>query len=106
MSEEEAISQEEAMKEMIAGMLRNLEANDVQMDGLNLDDLKDAMSHPNAPALLAEWMPHEAASVGQGEPAPDFSLPFLPGHSKEGDRMTLSSHFGKRPVGLIFGSYT
>lgn len=97
---------EDAIKEMISGMLRNLEANDVKMDGLTLDDLKDAMSHPNAPALLAEWMPHEAASVQQGEPAPDFTLPFLPGHATEGESMTLSSHFGKRPVGLIFGSYT
>ena len=100
---------EQAMKEMIAGMLRNLEANNVQMDGLTMDDLRDAMSHPKAAELLAEWMPHEAASVQAGEPAPDFSLPFLPGHAThatEGETMTLSSHFGKRPVGLIFGSYT
>jgi hypothetical protein len=97
---------EEVMKKRIGGMLRDLEASDVQMDGLDLSDLKDAMSHPNAPALLAEWMPHEETAVKQGEPAPDFTLPFIPGHALEGETMTLSSHFGKRPVGLIFGSYT
>ena len=87
-------------------MLKTLEEDRVEMDGLELDDLKDAMSHPKAPEILAKWMPHEATAVKQGEPAPDFTLRFLPGYSEEGESMTLSSHFGKRPVGLIFGSYT
>ena len=100
------MSDEAAIRQMIEGMLRNLEANGVEMDGLDLDDLEDAMSHPGAIEMLAEWMPHEAASVKQGEPAPDFTLPYLPGHAKEGETMTLSSHFGERPVALVFGSYT
>ena len=97
---------DDPMKKMIEGMLANLEQNDVQMDGLSLDDLKDAMSHPEAPKFLADWMPIEAASVKQGADAPDFTLPFLPGHATEGETMTLSSHFGERPVALVFGSYT
>lgn len=96
----------EEAKTMIAEMLKRLEDGGVEMDGLELDDLKDAMAHPEAPALLAKWMPHEAASVKQGERAPDFTLPYLPGHALSGESMTLSSHFGTRPVGLIFGSYT
>ena len=78
----------------------------VEMDGLTLDDLRNAMSHPKAPDVLERWMPHELTSVKQGEPAPDFTLPYLSGHGVDGETMTLSSHFGKRPVGLIFGSYT
>jgi hypothetical protein len=103
---------EEAMKQMIQGMLENLEQSGAEMEGLSLDDLRDAMSHPKAAAFLADWMPHEAASVQQGASAPDFTLPYLPGYAKEGDTMTLSSHFRSalgstvRPVALIFGSYT
>lgn len=40
---------------------------------------------------------------GVGEVAPDFTLPFM----KDGKKtLTLSSHRGKKPVCLIFGSYT
>ncbi len=97
---------EEAMKTMIAEMLKSLEEGGIEREALELDDLKDAMSHPTAPEILAKWMPHEATSVKQGESAPDFTLPYLPGHGVEGESMTRSSHLGKRPVGLIFGSYT
>jgi len=38
-----------------------------------------------------------------GKPAPDFTLPFVDGRNKTA---TLSSHIGKKPVALIFGSYT
>ena len=41
-----------------------------------------------------------------GEPAPDFTLPYLPGRGGGAQAMTLSDHFGNRPVALIFGSYT
>jgi peroxiredoxin len=47
----------------------------------------------------------EATSVQAGDPAPDFALPRL-GGPNAGELVTLSSHFGKRPVALIFGSYT
>jgi hypothetical protein len=98
---------EDAMKKMVQGMLESLERDGAAMDGLKLDDLRDAMSHPEVPRFLAEWMPIEAASVAQGADAPDFRLPFLPGQGREaGETVTLSDHFGNRPVGLIFGSYT
>ena len=84
----------------------HLPLEDEQMAGLSLDDLKDAMAAPGAAETVAELMPYEATSVKPGEPAPDFSLPYLPGSGPAGERMTLSAHFGKRPVALIFGSYT
>ena len=40
---------------------------------------------------------------GRGEPAPDFTLPFATDSKKT---VTLSSFKGKKPVALIFGSYT
>jgi hypothetical protein len=86
-----------------------LEAN-VGEDGLkdmHLDDLMDAMSHPKATDVIKTLMALEADSVQAGEPAPDFSLPRLSGSGPDGCApVTLSDHFGKRPVGLIFGSYT
>lgn len=89
----------------IAGMLEGL--GDEAMDGLSLDDLKDAMSHPLAAETVAELMPLEAASVQAGEPAPDFTLPWLPGGGGvEGETLTLSERWRERPVALIFGSYT
>ena len=97
---------EDGIKQMIQAMLTDLEQNGVQMDGLDLDDLKRAMSHPEAPVLLAKWMPYEATSVKQGEPAPDFTLPYLPGYGDGDESLTLSARLGERPVALIFGSYT
>ncbi len=85
----------------ISGMLERVAGEDMQ--GLNIDDLQAAMSHPKAAETVAELMPYEATSVKPGEPAPDFTLPYLP--PGQGSA-TLSSHFGKRPVALIFGSYT
>lgn len=41
-------------------------------------------------------------SVKTGDPAPDFTLPLLKGDQS----VTLSSFKDKRPVVLIFGSYT
>ena len=91
-------------EKMIAGMLASLTEEDMQ--GLSLEDLKDGMSHPQAAVTVAELMPLEAASVQAGQPAPDFTLPYLPGSGLEGATVTLSDHFGNRPVALIFGSYT
>ena len=91
-------------RQMIDAMLERVSGEDMQ--GLSQDDLKDAMSHPEAAKVVAELMPYEASSVKPGEPAPDFTLPYLPGNGPEGETVTLSDHFGKRPVALIFGSYT
>ncbi len=57
--------------------------------------------------MIGETLAAEAASVKQGEPAPDFTLPWLPGPTAGGGRaFTLSHRFGERPVALVFGSYT
>ena len=97
------------LKGMMEGMRAQLERDeaDGKLAGLTVTDLADAMSHPLASEVVAECMEAEAASVKPGEPAPDFTLPWLPGAS-EGDEptLTLSSRFGARPVALIFGSYT
>jgi hypothetical protein len=95
----------EAAEALTAEMLGRVA--DEEMAGLSIDDLADAMSHPLAKEVVAELLPLEAASVQQGERAPDFSLPWLPGQGKaEGESFTLSSRAGQRPVALIFGSYT
>ncbi|MHC5009476.1 MAG: EF-hand domain-containing protein [Planctomycetota bacterium] len=44
----------------------------------------------------------EMSGVPEGEPAPDFTLEPPEG----GERVTLSSFAGVRPVALVFGSYT
>ena len=40
----------------------------------------------------------------EGDAAPDFTLRLMDGN--EGETVTLSDYAGKRPVALIFGSYT
>jgi hypothetical protein len=92
----------EAMRD---GMLAQLE--DQKMAGLGLDDLRDAMAHPKAAETVRELLPYEASAPREGDAAPDFSLPRLAGGTASaGERVTLSDHFGSRPVALIFGSYT
>ena len=56
---------------------------------------------------MTELMGIEPSSVKPDQPAPDFTLPWLPGsEGGETATLTLSEHFGKRPVALVFGSYT
>ena len=95
---------EDQTRNEIASILDRLEGEDMQ--GLSHDDLKQAMSHPKAAETVAELMSYDATAVKLGDPAPDFSLAYLPGSGREGARVTLSEHFGRRPVALIFGSYT
>ena len=90
---------------MIEGVRAQLEAQGRDLQGLTLDDLRDAMSHPQAEDEVMQAMALEAAYVQVGDPAPEFDLPRL-GGPDAGERVGLSSHFGKRPVALIFGSYT
>jgi hypothetical protein len=91
------------------GLKESLKAN-LGEDGLkdmNVDDLMDAMSHPKAMEVVKSLMELEATTVNAGEAAPDFTLPWLSGQAADGStEVTLSDHFGKRPVALIFGSYT
>jgi hypothetical protein len=90
---------------MIEGVRAQLEAQGMELQGLTLEDLRDAMSHPQAAGEVMRAMALEGTSVQVGDPAPEFDLPRL-GGSNAGERVRLSSHFGKRPVALIFGSYT
>ena len=48
------------------------------------------------------WLWARSGTLEVGVPAPDFSL-VRQGRS---DRVTLSSYRGRRPVVLVFGSYT
>lgn len=105
MANDEFDAQYEAMK---AGIFARLEAEgaDGEMAGLGIDDLRDAMSHPKAAEVVRELLPYEVAAPSEGGPAPDFTLPRLVGNSASDEHVTLSDHFGKSPVALIFGSYT
>ncbi len=97
------------VEEVMAGMRERLQQDEAEgrLAGLTVEDLRDAMSHPKAPEVIAEVMELEAASVQEGDAAPDFSLARLRSDGEGGpDRMTLSEQFGKSPVALIFGSYT
>ncbi len=94
---------------MMEGMRETLERDQSEgkLAGLTVEDLTDAVSHPKAAEVIAELMAWDAAGVQEGELAPDFCLPWLPGFGPSGGgSMRLSDHFGNRPVGLIFGSYT
>ena len=96
-------------KAMMEAMRARLERDQAEgkLAGINVADLADAMAHPKAGEVIAETMSAEAASVKPGQPAPDFTLPWLAGSGTgRGPALSLSSHFGKRPVALIFGSYT
>jgi threonine dehydrogenase-like Zn-dependent dehydrogenase len=90
---------------MTEGVRAQLEAQGMELQGLTLDDLRDAMSHPKAADEVMRAMALEATSVQVGDPAPEFDLPLLGGRNA-GERIRLSSHFGRRPVALVFGSYT
>ncbi|GAB4149047.1 MAG: hypothetical protein Fur0037_17380 [Planctomycetota bacterium] len=70
---------------------------------ITLRDLKSrrpARSRPREDAGAAE-KPKPLPAVG--DPAPDFELPML---GMMDQKVKLSSFRGKRPVALIFGSYT
>jgi hypothetical protein len=79
-----------------------------KMEGLDLDAIKRAMSAPGAAETIQAIQAMGADShAGVGEDAPQFTLPYLPGHGgSEGDVVCLSERFASRPVALIFGSYT
>jgi hypothetical protein len=48
------------------------------------------------------WLWARDGQLEQGDVAPDFTLSTY----NHQDRVTLSSHRGRRPVVLVFGSYT
>jgi hypothetical protein len=97
------------VQQMLESMRTQLERDEAagEMAGIDVSALADAVSHPKAPDVIGQIMEIEATSVQEGEAAPDFTLPWLGAKpAGAGERLTLSSHFGRRPVALIFGSYT
>ena len=95
------------MEAVVEGMLQSLAESGENMAGFDLERLQAAMAEDGALESVLEMLPREQTSVQQGEEARDFTLPVLAKHpSLEGDTVTLSTHFGHRPVGLIFGSFT
>lgn len=48
------------------------------------------------------WLWARSGKLNPGDPAPDFSLV----RQGRAERVTLSSYRGRRPVVLVFGSYT
>lgn len=48
------------------------------------------------------WLWARNGTLAEGDLAPDFTLPTVDHTAK----VTLSSHRGRRPVVLVFGSYT
>lgn len=60
---------------------------------------KDRKEEVNTPPARGERLPDR---LKEGDVAPDFSLPRVRGKGE----VKLSSFRGKRPVVLIFGSYT
>lgn len=57
---------------------------------------------PRPPGGRPDRPANREGNLSVGDPAPDFALPSVDGKS----RMQLGSFRGKRPVALIFGSYT
>lgn len=93
------------VKALLDSMRPQLEKDQAEgrLQGITVEEMLSAFSHPKAPGAIAEMIAVEAQSVKQGDPAPDFTLARLTG---DGAPVTLSSHFGRRPVALVFGSYT
>ena len=92
------------VEKMMESVAAQLAEQGHEMAGLSLDGLREAVSHPKAAAEIQRLFTLEASSVQQGDPAPDFRLPYLPGQG-EGS-VTLSECTAQRPVALVFGSYT
>lgn len=55
-----------------------------------------------SPKAYLEKMGHGEGNLQPGELAPDFTL----SKAKSADTISLSSFRGKKPVALLFGSYT
>ncbi|MBJ22293.1 MAG: hypothetical protein GY910_14190 [bacterium] len=64
-----------------------------KVEGLDLDDPKRAMRAPGAVETVMAIQAMEADfRAGPGQPAPDFTLPYLPGHGGfEGRRSACRS---------------
>jgi Ca2+-binding EF-hand superfamily protein len=66
-------------------------------------DKNDVLAGDELAPQPGRGRPSEADLPKVGKVAPDFTLPFI---GQKDKTVTLSSHAGKKPVALIFGSYT
>lgn len=89
---------------MLEGLRARMREQGIEWSEQEFADLADAISHPAAAESIQEGFQREAGSVQLGQEAPDFALKFL--QEPTAPPLRLSSHFGRRPVALIFGSYT
>ncbi len=76
-----------------------------EIPGFTAEDRRAAMEYPGVAEEIERLVAADRASVQAGAPAPDFNLARMTG-PQAGERITLSDHFGKRSVALVFGSYT
>lgn len=93
------------METFLEGIRQQMDAEGVVLPSELWAEFVEAMSHPDAAERALEIFEREAGSVQQGDAAPDFALKPLRGYARA-KPVRLSDHAGKRPVALIFGSYT
>jgi hypothetical protein len=82
----------------------NFKAVDSELGEEGWTFLAAAMENPLSAQHLTDSMAAEPGSLQAGQAATDFTLARL--NDKDGPPVTLSDHFGQRPVALVFGSYT
>ena len=92
------------VEKMLEGVRSRMREQGIEWSEEEFAELADAISHPAAMESIQQGMQREASCVQEGQEAPDFALKFL--QEPEAPPLQLSSHFGRRPVALIFGSYT
>lgn len=91
------------MKEAVSSILAVRAAiDDGSEHSISAEEMAEVMSHPLADEYVSEMLERESGSCVVGSDAPDFELPLADGNGS----VRLSGHFGKRPVALVFGSYT
>ncbi len=106
--QEHSMADEVDLKQLLATMQARMDAQPGGFTATKLDpeELAQAIAHPLAAREIQRGMKLEATSVQEGDPAFDFELPRLLDSPGMSESVSLSEHFGKRPVALIFGSYT
>ena len=94
---------QENIQALVASMMAERAASaDGPEPSISAGEMAEVMSHPLALEHVSEMLEREPGSCGPGTEAPDFCLLRVDG----GGSVRLSDHLGKRPVALIFGSYT
>ncbi len=77
----------------------------IDAPGIDEQEMLEVLKHPKAAPVIEGIITREEGSLAEGDDAPDFCLKPLDG-TDDASSHRLSDHFGKRPVALVFGSYT